>query len=292
MFAIVGAGFGLYGYLPAVVEGLGERVVLPRAYEERARARPELARALASTIFVDDLEAALDRADAVVIATPPRSQAKLVAACLARPRVRRLVLEKPLAATPELAQALLDHVRESGRGLRVGYTLLHAAWMSRLAWPRGEAMALRWTFMAHHFARGLDNWKRHAAEGGGVLRFFGIHVVALAAAHGYAEVAGSSLQGPRGEPERWMATFHGPGLGMLEVVVDSRSPEARFELGAAGQPALVDLDDPFALEPGSPPGDKRVAILARLLASFDAPDGPELDLYRRVNSLWAAAEAA
>ena len=42
MFAIRGSGFGLYGYLPALV-GCGRRVVLPERYRARFAERPELA---------------------------------------------------------------------------------------------------------------------------------------------------------------------------------------------------------------------------------------------------------
>src|SRR5687768_8509582 len=97
MYAIVGSGFGLYGYLPALVEGLGETVALPRAAEARARARPELGRALEGVHWVDDLDAALALATGVVIATPPGSQLEVAGRCAGLANIRTMVLEKPIA---------------------------------------------------------------------------------------------------------------------------------------------------------------------------------------------------
>lgn len=294
MFTIVGAGFGLYGYLPAVVEGLGEEVVLPRAYEAKARARPELERALAGVRWVADAEAALNEATAVVIATPPARQLEVAARCAALPRIQRMVLEKPVAVTPALAQALLEQLRAAGKRVRVGYTLLETEWHRDLRWPRaGAEVALTWTFMAHHFAKDLATWKRTHDEGGGVLRFFGVHVIALLAHHGYDAVRSSSLEGAAaGEPERWTALFSGPGLPDCHVRVDSRSQARRFEIAVAGGISVTALQDPFERERSRAGEDPRVGVLLRLLRNFDSQDRPWDNLYARTNELWQQVEAA
>jgi predicted dehydrogenase len=292
MFTIVGSGFGLYGYLPAVVEGLGEEVVLPRAYEARGRARPELERALAGVRWVADAEAALAEATAIVIATPPARQLEVAARCAALPRIERIVLEKPVAVTPALAQALLEQLRAAGKRVRVGYTLLDTQWHRDLRWPRsGGEVALTWTFMAHHFARDLANWKRRHDEGGGVLRFFGVHLLALLAHHGYEEVKAPVLEGEvPGEPERWSALFSGPGLPDCHVRVDSRSTTDRFEIAMAGGVSVAALQDPFERERAEAGADRRVGVLVRLLRSFDSQDRPWDNLYARTNDLWRQAE--
>jgi predicted dehydrogenase len=300
MYTIVGSGFGIYGYLPALVEGLGETVVLPRAYEAKVRARPELAGAIAGIRWVDDAEAALSQADAVVVATHPERQLEVVARCVSLPRIAKLVLEKPLAATPALAAELLARLDGANKRYRIGYTLLHAGWNERLAWPKvstpGASVSISWTFMAHHFAQELSNWKRIHDEGGGVLRFFGVHLVALLAQQGYDGVRSSVLEGdnPR-EPERWQAVFTGAGLPDCRVRVDSRNTVKRFEIahGTAGAVrALVTLQDPFEQERSEGGEDRRVGVLERMLKTFEADDRPYHELYARVNTLWQKAESA
>lgn len=290
MFAIVGSGFGLYGYLPAVAESFGEPVLLPEDYRAKVMARAELRPYLSSIRWAPDRTAALGAADGVVIATPPARQVEVAVECLRLPAIGHMVLEKPLAPDPAQAARLLGELRASGKRFRLGYTLLHTGWAARLRWPAHAEVSITWTFMAHHFAHDLASWKREHASGGGPLRFYGVHLLALLARHGYLEAAESTLAGETaGEPERWEARFTGAGLPDCRVVVDSRCAEAAFRI-AAGGAALVALDDPYGGEPAPGEADRRVAVLKRFLASFDAPDSPECDFYERVERLWRHTE--
>ena len=42
MYSIIGSGFGLYGYLPAIIKLHKKGVVLPEKYKEKILLRPEL----------------------------------------------------------------------------------------------------------------------------------------------------------------------------------------------------------------------------------------------------------
>jgi predicted dehydrogenase len=271
--------------------------VLPRAYEPNLMGRAELRPVAPRIDWVEDHDAALRRADSIVIATPPATQLELAGRCLRAGRIRRMVLEKPLAPTPQLAADLLERMRHADVSYRVGFTLLRTEWHGRLRWPaRGDAdrVDIEWTFMAHHFAHGLSNWKRRREEGGGVLRFFGVHLLALAALHGYDGVARTSFAGEsEEEPACWDATFMGPDRPPCVVHVDSRSQSAAFRIDAIAngeRRALVDLADPFAGEVAPAGQDRRVAVLERLLATFGEPDEPHRAICERANRLWALAE--
>ncbi|HYC36889.1 MAG TPA: Gfo/Idh/MocA family oxidoreductase [Usitatibacter sp.] len=292
MFAIVGSGFGLYGYLPAVAQGSDEGVLLPEAYREKVRARRELDPWLGRIRWVADERAALAAASTVIVATPPARQVETVRAALAQPGVLRLVLEKPVAPDPLEADRLLDEIERSGRRYRVGYTFLQTEWGARLAWPRGVGTVdITWTFMAHHFAHGRRNWKRTHATGGGAMRFFGIHFFGLLARAGYESVRSSRLEeGDPGEPERWEAVFAGAGLPQCRLRVDSRNPRSVFRI--EGVEPIVDLEYPYSVEPAAAEQDRRVGVLRRFLASFDEPDAEHAALCRRANVLWREAEAA
>ena len=152
--------------------------------------------------------------------------------------------------------------------------------------------------MAHHFSANLDTWKRRHESGGAVLRFYGIHLLALLADKGYRTVKDSALSGARaGEPERWMAQLSSPGLPDCVVHVDSRSTESRLEVlaGAQGRGGgvLLSLTDAFGgkVRPGRG-GDRRIGSLVRLLGTFrNVPDSQAVDLYRQTNRLWGLVEA-
>lgn len=290
MFTVVGAGFGTYAYFPALVEAFREPVILPRAYEAVVDARAELAPYRDWIRWASDVEAALDEATDAVIAVRPASQPELVSRCCARAGLGRIVIEKPVAPSPGEARQVLAELRRHGKRFRVGYTLLHTAWGRGLEWPRSASVTVDWRFMAHHFAHGLRNWKREHESGGGALRFFGVHLVALLARAGYDHAMDSTLGGQApGEPERWEASFSGPGLPDCRVRLDSRAAEPGFAI--AGDAPVIAMRDPF--DPpvaGATLDDRRVPVLADLLASFGAGDAAFVDLYERTNALWAEVE--
>lgn len=299
MYTIVGSGFGLYGYLPALAKGQDESVLLPRTYESKVRARPELAGTLPSIHWVEDEVAALSLASAVVIATPPKRQFEVVSRCLTLTNIEKLVLEKPLAASPAYAVELISKLREAKKRYRIGYTLLYTAWHQRLAWaklsPSSAMLSINWTFMAHHFKRDLATWKRAHEEGGGVLRFYGIHLVALLVHHGYDGVLSSVLDGEDScEPECWRAVFTGCGLPDCSVYVDSRSSTNRFEIvrhAVMQEEVMHGVADPFENEVHEVGEDARVCVLKRLLDTFQLDDRPFELFYERVNMLWQKIES-
>lgn len=302
MFAILGSGFGLYGYLPALI-GIGERVVLPERYRDRFNSRPEL-EPFASRILWAHTEAeALASADGVVLALRPSDQFEWVPRCLACGQIARLILEKPLAPTPEQAVSLLDQLGGSGRTFRIGYTFRYTDWAQKLRSLVSTAglsiITIHWNFLAHHFRHDLQNWKRSSAQGGGALRFYGIQFIALLAEFGYREVTVSSGFGAGlDEIERWAATFTGQGLPPCLVGIDTRAASSEFRIGiekdkVSGQQLVIQRDpfdsgnDNFALQ-GL---DRRVDILTQLGRSLWQADAGEYEWYGATVALWQAVES-
>lgn len=299
-FTVAGGGFGLYGYVPALIARAIEPVVLPEAYRSEMERRPELRPYVSRIRWVANRATAYAAASGLVIATPPTIQQNIVRQVLAQYDVRTFVLEKPLAKTPDAAAATLRAIAAAGKRMRIGYTLLFTGWCKSLTWPSAESGArvtIQWEFLAHHFAHGLDVWKRRVGDGGGVLRFYGVQLIALLARRGYDTVLESMTAGAVvTEPERWQAQFSGPGLPPCAVSVDSRAPAMRFRVVAdtpAGHRVLVDLPSPFS-EVGASVNadDSRVPTLIGLLASLDDDDSEWFSFYEAVNDLWGLAETA
>ncbi len=298
VYAIVGSGFGIYGYLPAIVDGKDKIVILPKAYKSKIRARSELAHTLPHIRWVEDEITAISLASTVVIAVQPQRQSELLSRCLTLPLIERLVLEKPLAVTPELAAELISNLDIAKKRYRIAYTFLNTAWHQQLAWPKlstpDALVSISWTFMANHFASQLTSWKSRHNDGGGVLRFYGVHLVALLAYHGYDEVRCSALEGAdQGEPERWTASFTGPRLPDCDVHVDSRSATNQFLIVhhlESKEKVIIKTTDPFEQEIRHGDGDVRIDVLKRLLASFEQDDISYDLFYKRANALWTKIE--
>lgn len=300
MFTIVGSGFGLYGYLPAIVEGLGEKVILPRRYERKVHERPELTHVFEDICWVESEDVAFELATAAIIATPPLRQGHVLTRLLTMPNIEMFVLEKPVAETPSLARDLLARVDKANKRYHIGYTFLYTSWFDRLIWPSSSvpncALSINWTFLAHHFRTQIDTWKSAHHAGGGVLRFYGIHLIALLARYGYQDVYTSSLEGAKAnEPERWNAVFFGPGLPDCSVHVDSRNPTSSFTISqdiAGMKMPLLELSEPFAEETSIAGADARVSVLTRFLTQLRTDNSHDPEYCDRVNCLWLSVERA
>jgi len=302
LFTIVGSGFGLYGYLPALIDELKEVVVLPERYRATILTRPELRTYLDKVKWAEDRERAFAEATGVAIATRPDLQPKTVLTCYRYPRIKRLTIEKPVASNPRLANHVLEELINSGIKFRIGYSFLYAAWHESLHVLKEtvnahDELLISWRFTAHHFVNDINNWKRHATHGGGVIRFFGIHLVALLAECGYSAVVTSSTFGANlDEIERWRAIFSGPGLPKCVLDVDSRSTQEHFKVEIrkqSGRLQLVSLSDPFdaeLIDSHWPARDRRINVLTKLLRSFSDDDSNMYDLYKRINNLWETIE--
>lgn len=296
MYTILGSGFGLYGYLPALVNRLGQEVILPRNYEEKINARPELACTLDKIHWVKNTDEALSLAEAVIIAMPPTSQPSLVNHCLTFPNIKRFVLEKPLATSPRLASDLLNQLDAAKKLYVVGYTFMNLSWQDQLLWPSSASstITITWDFMAHHFAKNLHNWKRFHAQGGGILRFYGIQIIAMLALRGYKEIRNSVLTGSSTrEPELWHATFTGSNLPVCNLAINSRSNNDHFSIIDANGTYLLSILEPFAHENKTDDLDRRVSVLAAILNQLEIRDSSRnyVDIVKQINDLWAQAEA-
>jgi predicted dehydrogenase len=299
IFTILGAGFGMYGYLPALIEG-GSRVVLPERYRSIIASRPELTQYVANVDWCENTEAALARADAAVVALRPADQAEWIPRLASIPGISRVILEKPVAPTPELSGALLQELGQAGKRFRVGYTFRFLAWAEPLRQAfqsSAKQIELDWTFLAHHYRADLENWKRFDASGGGALRFYGIHLIALFAELGLNDVAVSTLSGPsEAETSAWKAILTGPKVCPVWISLDTREATSRFRIivrgGQRDGEVIVDQPDPFSATKLADVyvRDPRVDVLAHLLRAFNGADAADAVRQRAILALWTRIE--
>ncbi|MCK1652692.1 Gfo/Idh/MocA family oxidoreductase [Bradyrhizobium sp. 149] len=294
VFTILGSGFGMYGYLPALIE-CGIKVALPERYAAVVGGRSELAQYLHEVIWCADRDEALAQASGAVLALRPADQVDWIAR-LTKTRIRDFVVEKPIAPTPQLASQLADLFERTGKRYRVGYTFRFLPWAARLRTILGQRidrLSLDWSFMAHHYRANIVNWKRFDSSGGGALRFYGIHLIALFAELGYDDVESSVVSGPSDdETVSWEAIFTAKNLPPIALRVNSRASRTCFKMTAAPQCGFLDQPDPFvSVRQNSPNArDPRVDVLAALCRSFGEADADHAQRQRNVISLWARIE--
>ena len=111
-----------------------------------------------------------------------------------------------------------------------------------------------------HFApiitrRGTSTWKRRVSLGGGALRFYGIHLIALLAELGYETWRNlSHVADVEDEVSRWTAVMTGSALPEYTIYVDTNCGQELFAVrshGACrlGQGLEIELGDPLSAAP-------------------------------------------
>ncbi len=306
MIAIFGSGFGLYGYLPALIDGCAERVLLPERYRIRFYERTELERFSSNVQWEQNEAKVLNCANGVVLALQPTSQSQWIPQCLTRTNIERLLLEKPLAHSPVVARTLFEDLLRSRKVFRIGYTFRYTEWGKQLRSALGAnsesgLLTIRWSFMAHHFRHDFRNWKRFNSAGGGAIRFYGIHIIALLSEIGYRNVTLSRATGiSPDEVEKWVAVFEGVDLPECEVIVDTKSNVSEFKIehasnssGVTTTTVFANLSDPFESHNKLyelNQIDQRVPILIQLCRSLWEEYANEYEWYEATLQLWTCVE--
>ncbi len=182
---IVGKGFALYGYLPAIAR-LNAKIVLCEQQREFLLERKELQKFVGSVIWVDSYEDIIKKSDILVIALQPQRQYDLVMAMITENKythIQHIFLEKPMAANPKQSQELLEILVKYNISFSVAYIFLYLPWYKELPklLDRDDVheITIEWAFLVYHHQHNLINWKSNPDEGGGVLSFYAIHVIAL-----------------------------------------------------------------------------------------------------------------
>jgi predicted dehydrogenase len=306
-FAILGSGFGLYGYLPALLQAGVQQIVLPERYRSRFFDRPELTPFASNVQWEANEDSVLDRAEGAVLALRPFDQGRWIPQCLARPNIKSMFLEKPLAHSPEVATVIFEDLIHSNKAFRFGHIFRYTTWgkqlLNSLLSNSAEVnfLSIQWSFLAHHFRYNLSNWKRFNATGGGAIRFYGIQIIALLAEIGYSNVISSRAFGiSLDETEKWIAAFEGPDLPMCEILVNTRSTVSKFQVeqifnaGVSSQAvSIVNQSDPFDEQNAANQlvkTDRRVSLLSQLYSSLYEKSINYYEGYNATIKLWGITE--
>ena len=298
MFTIVGGGFGLYGYLPALFNIFGGGIILPEVYRKIVTSRVELRQFDEQIQWEHSVESALLKSAGVVIATPPLAQIELLREILILDNIKEIVIEKPVAPTVDAAIQLFDNEALKLKRIRVGYTFIYSDWyplLRKVVENSPNAIKIIWNFEADHIAKNKETWKRYHSLGGGVLRFYGIHIIAVLASLGYETVIRSNLEEIiSNQPIGWEAVFHGNALPKCNISISINSNKNEFMIidihkNGSEKPSYL-AATPFDSPKNNQSQDVRVPILESLIRTFDFEDYRYSLLYREINSLWNKVE--
>ena len=100
MYTIVGKGFGLYGYLPAIILN-GFDLVLSNEYKSNIQKRGDINKYINFIHWSKSIKEAIYLSDNIILAIPPKEQFKFLLENEKLISYKTIFLEKPIACSPK-----------------------------------------------------------------------------------------------------------------------------------------------------------------------------------------------
>ena len=256
---ILGGGFGLYGYLPAAMQTNWQVTTLSR-YKNFLEERVELSGLLNRITFVAENDLDPNIYDAVVIARTPEQQVDFVRSNSSFEG--HLFLEKPLGNTAKSTSELLDVLQSRKSNFSVAYLFQYQDWYRAIASEKQSecSVAINWRIAPSR----NQNWKKLIDAGGGILSYYGVHLLSLIVD---CEYDLQSLQFNYGEDFLGIRSKNSSSQLDLKVTVDD---VAGFEINVRGLTGdyLWNGVSPFGINPTPEFPDPRIPALIDYLSGW------------------------
>jgi hypothetical protein len=183
MYTIIGKGFGLYGYLPAVLMN-NSRLTLPFSYRNFINLREDIREFSNKIIWSKNIKEAIERSQNIIFALPPLEQFRFILDNKNLLKDKNIFLEKPVANSPKNSFVLLELLKNENIKFCVNYSFIFLEWFNKFKkeisnLDTKDQVFVNWFFYSHHLKNNISNWKSQKDLGGGIIRFYGIHLIAL-----------------------------------------------------------------------------------------------------------------
>lgn len=257
-FGILGSGFGMYGYAPAVRQ-IGYPVLTLARYKDTLFARPELKRNLNDFIFFENEQDLIEQSDYLVIARQPSNQFRLVMDYIDILATKKhLFLEKPLSNSLVNSSIMLNLIEQGETPFTVAYLFKYSAWFSLIhsaVLETNHDIGIEW-----EIPRTSSDWKNSASDGGGPLNFYGVHFLWMLIHLGVNPKFIKIRSG--------LDTFHISSNTSVKISIFGRLVERRgaFMIKDLSSEKLIFEDEtPLGIRPSTGRADPRIDIIAQYL---------------------------
>ena len=176
---IFGSGFGLYGYLPAIYH-ISKIIFLNEKYKKVFLKRKELCKFKNKIVWYSKLFKIQNSINYVVIAKRPEDQTKILKKILhIKKNIKHIFLEKPLNINPKKSLYTLRLLIKNKINYSIGFLFVYLNWFKILKnkYHKEKRIDIIWYIKK---IKKNNNWKYNNKVGGGIIRYYGIHLANLA----------------------------------------------------------------------------------------------------------------
>ena len=297
MYTIIGKGFGLYGYLPAIIMN-NSNLVLSNEYKFNIQKRKDINQYINKIKWTQNIEEAIDLSNNIILAIPPKEQFKFLHENQTNIVNKTIFMEKPIAASPKEALILIKFLEEKKIKFYVNYSFIYLGWFKNLynkinSLKSDTIVKISWEFKAHFLTTNFMNWKSDFELGGGILRFYGIHLIAVLTALNYENCKIIKLKNNAETIVYKIISLNKPII-TISINIDSHIDKFAiniFDDNTKKKEILVDIKDPFQRQKNrkSIHLDRRVEAIRDYLIEKDNSI-QNLIFNKKVVKLWSEIE--
>ena len=259
-YLILGSGFGLYGYLPAISK-ISKKIFIPEKYKDFFLSRNDLKKYKNKIIWFQNINNILNKIQILIIAKRPSDQEKAVKIFLNKKnKIKHFFLEKPIAINPERSLRLINILVKKKKNFSFGFIFKFLEWYKFL---QENITKSNLNFEIHWNIKKNNNqtWKRFHKFGGGVLRFYGIHFIKLFSDLGFTNLNYNYFDKKK---TKWIVKLNNKYNSKINLSINCRSSINRFVI-KLNKKTIYNLDNPFYQKITPLEKDPRVKYLKRYI---------------------------
>ena len=272
---LIGKGFALDVYLPALIKIGINKIFIEKDYSSENYKDTILNKYKEYIQFISNQDKKNKVFDYTIIAVSPEKQYELLLNEKYIKNTNILILEKPIAPSAIKAYEISKRLDNYDIKYLINYSFRYAFWYKSLLsdiYKLGQNIELffTWKFRARHFINKRISWKKFHSQGGGALRLYGIHLIALLSDIGYEEIEDRKINvNSSDELNYFLCSFKSnKKLPRCNLLTDSNSSENSFccyYMKNNQKVNLLELDSPFPFSQSESLEDPRIKIIKNFL---------------------------
>ena len=173
---IFGSGYGIYVYLPAIYK-FSKIIYLNKKYQYNFNKRKNIRKLNDKIIWYNQTHKIISKIDHIFIAKRPKDQLKIINKLeFNKLKIKRLFLEKPISNNPLNSLKLIKYLESKKINFNVGFLFKFTDWYNIFKKNNkvGGKYKILWKIKIN---KKNKSWKYNTKDGGGLLRFYGIHLL-------------------------------------------------------------------------------------------------------------------
>lgn len=280
---ILGSGFGLYGYLPAV-EVVSKKIFLEYKYKNKLQ-NLKISKKIFNKIYWYKNESnIIDKINVAVIAYPPILQSKKIKQLFKNKKlVRYLFLEKPIDKNPIAARKLIKFLIKNKVKFSFGFIFKYLAWSKLINKKKNlKNIKIIWNIKKKNAS---NSWKYKSKFGGGLIRYYGIHFLKLFSENNFHKILINDLK-----KNHWTLQIQNSKKTVITLII-KYSNKDKFLIKTQNK-NLISAPTPIIENIVSKKIDPRVKILKRYINQKIRQNGDNYTESLKFVNFWSKIESS